>query len=146
MTLPDATLPSIPVVDLRAIGPARHAVASREQVLALRDDCMSFLAPPARMLLPIMDAAARRWLRRSRSPYVADVEAIAAALGQSGAWFLNAAYQWGCTTLARDEKGVPWLARTLDWPFPGLGRRLEVARMHGPAGDFDSVTWPGYVG
>ena len=41
---------------------------------------------------------------------------------------------------------MPWLARTLDWPFPGLGRHLEVARMRGPAGDFDNVTWPGYVG
>jgi hypothetical protein len=145
-TLPDATLPSIPVVDLRAIGPVPHAIENRERVLALRDECLTFLAPPARMMLPVMDAVARRWLSRSRSPYVAEVEAIAAALGHPGAWFLNAAYQWSCTTLAREEAGVPWLARTLDWPFPGLGRRLEVARMRGPAGDFDNVTWPGYVG
>src|SRR5262249_60146289 len=47
---------------------------------------------------------------------------------------------------ACDEGGVPWLARTLDWPFPGLGRYLEVARMRGPAGDFDNIAWPGYVG
>src|SRR5262249_31012177 len=32
------------------------------------------------------------------------------------------------------------------WPFPGLGRYLEVARMRGPAGDFDNIAWPGYVG
>jgi hypothetical protein len=41
---------------------------------------------------------------------------------------------------------VPWLARTLDWPFPGLGRQVEIARMRGPAGAFDAVTWPGFVG
>jgi hypothetical protein len=36
--------------------------------------------------------------------------------------------------------------RTLDWPFTGLGRYAEVARMRGSGGDFFSVTWPGYVG
>jgi hypothetical protein len=36
--------------------------------------------------------------------------------------------------------------RTLDWPFRGLGRHLEVARMRGPAGDFFNVAWPGYAG
>ena len=61
-------------------------------------------------------------------------------------WLLNASYQWGCTARACDEDGVPWLLRTLDWPFHGLGRHAEVARMRGAAGDFFSVTWPGYVG
>ena len=50
------------------------------------------------------------------------------------------------TALAREEGGVPWLARTLDWPFPGLGRFVEIARMRGAAGEFFNVTWPGYVG
>ena len=57
--------------------------------------------------------------------------AIAAALGFPGIWFLNGSYQWSCTALAREEDGVPWLARTLDWPFPGLGRHVEIARMRG---------------
>ena len=76
----------------------------------------------------------------------ADVAAIAAALGFPGIWFLNGSYEWGCTAAARDEDGAPWLARTLDWPYPGLGRHLEVARMRGTAGEFFNVTWPGYVG
>ena len=54
---------------------------------------------------------------------------IAAALGFPGIWFLNGSYQWSCTALAREEDGAPWLARTLDWPFPGLGRYVEIARM-----------------
>jgi hypothetical protein len=93
-----------------------------------------------------MDWFARHWLKRSHSPYVPEVEAIATSLGFAGVWFLNGSYQWGCTSLARDEDGVPWLARTLDWPFPGLGRHAEVARMRGEAGEFFSITWPGYVG
>ena len=67
-------------------------------------------------------------------------------LGFPGIWFLNGSYQWSCTALAREEDGAPWLARTLDWPFPGLGRFVEIARMRGPAGEFYNVTWPGYVG
>jgi hypothetical protein len=61
-------------------------------------------------------------------------------------WLLNASYQWGCTALAREQDGVPWLIRTLDWPFTGLGRYMEVAHMRGACGDFFSVTWPGYAG
>ena len=113
--------------DVRDGGPVRHAAEGRARARALRDDCVTWLAPPARLLLPAMDGFARRWLRRSRSPYVADVETIAATLRFPGIWFLNSSYEWGCTTAARDEGGVPWLARTLDWPFPGLGRHIEIA-------------------
>src|SRR5882672_2263276 len=140
-----ALLP-VPVVDMRDGGPARHALEGPARALSLRDECLSFFPRATQRMLPVLDAAARRWLRRWASPYVPEVEAIATAFGFPGIWFLNGSYQWGCTTLAREEAGVPWLARTLDWPFPGLGRHLEIARMRGPAGPFDVATWPGYVG
>src|SRR5262249_33624151 len=151
-------LVSIPVVDVRAGGPVRHALDARARAPALRCDCMTWVPGAgravgmrgwrgaARMLLPAMDAVTRRWLKRSYSPYIGDVEAIAAALGFPGIWFLNGTYQWGCTAVAREQNGVPWLARTLDWPFPGLGRHVEIARMRGAAGEFFNVTWPGYAG
>ena len=139
-------LVSIPIVDFRDGGLVGHASNERVRARALGDECLSWLPAPARALLPALDALTRSWLRRSQSPYIADVEAIAAALGFPGIWFLNGSYEWGCTTVARDQGGVPWLARTLDWPFPGLGRHLEVARMRGSAGDFVNVTWPGYAG
>src|SRR5215467_4756087 len=141
-----AQLPVIAVIDVRDGGPIRHA---RERVMvaqALRDDCLAWFPAAVVPLLPFMDRMARRWLRRAHSPYVADIEAIAAALGFPGIWLLNGSYQWGCTALARQEGAAPWLARTLDWPFPGLGRHAEVAHLRGPAGSFLSVTWPGYVG
>src|SRR6266436_1751479 len=142
----EAELVCIPVVDVREGGAVRHAVDARARARALRDDCVTWLPRGARMLLPAMDALTRRWLQRSHSPYVMDLEAIAVALGFPGIWFLNGTYQWGCTAVARDEDGVPWLARTLDWPFPGLGRHVEIARMRGAAGEFINVTWPGYAG
>src|SRR5215469_10302780 len=139
-------LPAIPVVDIAPGGLPRHAAESAARAQALREECLSALPRSARLMLPAIDALTRRWLMRSASPYVAEIAAIVAALDAPGIWFLNGSYEWGCTAPARDEGGVPWLARTLDWPFAGLGRHVEIARMQGPAGEFWSVTWPGFVG
>ncbi|MEA2938743.1 MAG: hypothetical protein QOC56_2247 [Alphaproteobacteria bacterium] len=146
MTSMSDALATIPVVQVPAGGLVQYAIDGRERMRALRDDCVAWLPRPASSLLPAIDGVTRRWLKRSRSPYIAEVETIAAVLGFPGVWFLNGCYQWGCTAVAREQGGALWLARTLDWPFPGLGRHLEVARMRGAAGAFDNVTWPGYVG
>jgi hypothetical protein len=134
------------MIDVRDGGPVRLATDGRATALALRDDCLTWLPERLRRLVPALDAVTRCWLVRSQSPYVGEIEAIAAALGTAGIWFLNGSYQWGCTAAARDEEDAPWLARTLDWPFPGLGRHMQIARMRGPAGEFLNVTWPGYAG
>jgi hypothetical protein len=139
-------LPAIPLTDIREHGPVRHAMQSHARARALRDECLAWLPKPVHLLVPAMDAVTRRWLERSCSPYIGEVEAISAALGFAGIWFLNGTYQWGCTAVARDEEDSPWLARTLDWPFHGLGRHIEMARMQGPAGEFFNVGWPGYAG
>ena len=142
-----SSLATIPIADIAPGGQVQHAIDDRARAQALRDDCLAWLPRAARLALPALDAMTRHWLKRSASPYVAEIAAIAAALDYSGIWFLNGCYQWGCTALAREEAdGTPWLARTLDWPFPGLGRHVEIARMRGPAGAFDTVTWPGFVG
>lgn len=141
-----AGLTVIPFNDVRVRGLLQHAIEHGNRARSLRDECLAFFPRAAAPLLPALDAAARHWLTRSRSPYVDEIARIAAALGFPGVWFLNDSYQWGCTAIARDEDGVPWLARTLDWPFPGLGRHVEVIQMTGSAGDFLNVTWPGYAG
>jgi hypothetical protein len=140
------TLSAIPLSDLRDGGPERHAECNVERVRALRDACLAVFPRAILPTVPALDLLSRRWLARSRSPYLPEIARIADVLGFSGVWLLNASYQWGCTARACDEDGVPWLLRTLDWPFHGLGRHAEVARMRGAAGDFFSVTWPGYVG
>ena len=141
-----ADVAPIPVMDARLGGLVRHASEDHLRARALSEECIRWLPGAMQALLPALDAATRGWLRRSSSPYVKEVEAIAAVLDIPGIWFLNGSYEWGCTALARDEDGAPWLARTLDWPFPGLGRHVEVVRMQGEVGDFLNVTWPGYVG
>jgi hypothetical protein len=141
-----APLNPIPVVDIRDGGTLRHAREGEARARALRADLLSWFPLLSRPLMPVLDFFARRWLVRAGSPYVEEIKAIATLLGFPGIWFLNNSYQWCCTALARDEGAVPWLARTLDWPFPGLGRHVEIAHMRGPAGDFYNVVWPGYVG
>ena len=136
----------MPVVDIRDVGTVGYAREAHLRARALRDDCLSWFPRPAAAAVPLLDRLNRAWLHRSASPYVSEIEAIAGVLGFSGVWLLNGSYQWGCTTRALDQGDAAWLLRTLDWPFPGLGRHLEIARMSGAVGDFVSVTWPGYVG
>lgn len=146
MNLSVSSFATVPLVDIREAGVVRYAAAALPRARQLRDECIAWLPRAAGSALPAMDAVTRRWLRRSSSPYVGEIEQIASTVGLPGIWFLNGCFQWGCTSLAREQQGVPWLVRTLDWPFPGLGRRLEVVRMAGTEGAFDSVTWPGYAG
>ncbi|HZC57199.1 MAG TPA: hypothetical protein VE396_14320 [Xanthobacteraceae bacterium] len=141
-----SNLTDIPVIDLRDGGAPRHAQQCAERARALRDTCLNFFPRAALPLVPVLDRASRYWLARARSPYMSEIAEIAGALGFSGVWLLNASYQWACTARACEQGGVPWLVRTLDWPFAGLGRYAEVAHMRGACGDFYSVTWPGYVG
>jgi hypothetical protein len=141
-----AALPAIPIVDIRAGGPPQHARQAAAEARALRDACLGLFPAPLRPLIPALDWVSRRWLAQTRSPYLPEIAALAAALEFSGIWLLNASYQWGCTSLALEQDGTPWLIRTLDWPFSGLGRYAAVAQMRGACGDFFSVTWPGYVG
>jgi hypothetical protein len=85
-------------------------------------------------------------MQRSGTPYLGEIETVARAIGQPGIWLLHGAYLLGCTALADEGPDGPRLRRTLDWPFPGLGRLVEVVRRHGTAGDYLNVTWPGFVG
>ena len=92
-------------LDLREGGPPAHAGQRREQALALRTACLDWL-PCGGLLARLADPLARWWLRRSASPLVGEIDAI---------------------------------ART-------LGRLVEVTRQRGAAGEFLSVTWPGFAG
>ena len=98
--------------------------------------------------LRLADDASRKWSRRVISPYAGVVDHVDRMIGAKGAYLLNYAYEWGCTTGALDDaaQGGPTLMRVLDWPFHGLGRALVVTRSNGPAGPYDSLTWPGFAG
>ncbi len=96
----------------------------------------------------IGDPISRRWLTRQANPYLAEINAIAAALDRPGAYFLNVVYEWACSTSAApdpDGRGARMI-RVLDWGLAGLGAHLVVRRQTSVAGDYDNITWPGFVG
>jgi hypothetical protein len=137
------TLPAIPLVDARS---DPLVLADPAAVRALRDAVFGPFKAAILPALPMADRIARRWLRRSASPYLAELDAAAKRTGVAGLYAINISYEYGCTTLAREGEGGPMLRRTLDWPFLGLGRAVVVARRAGPAGEFYDATWPGAVG
>src|SRR5271154_5240260 len=89
------TLPDIPIVDLRDGGPPLHAERSVSQARALRDACLGFFPRAALPLVPVLDGLSRRWLARSRSPYVPEIERIAASLQFSRGGLVQGALPWG---------------------------------------------------
>jgi hypothetical protein len=140
----DSGLPTIPVIDVRRGGPIAHARLQRERMMALRDACFSFV-PGSLRLAPVLDKVSSAWLARTPSPYLNEIAAISGLVAGGGVWFVNASYEWGCTTRV-DAAPTPRLWRTLDWPFPGLGKHVAVALQDGGAGVYANVTWPGAVG
>jgi hypothetical protein len=136
---------TVPIIDIREGGPPAHARLRRSQALALRAACLDWL-PCGGLLARLADPLARQWLRRSASPLIGEIEAIARTVGRPGVWLLHGAYAFGCTALADESAEGPVLRRTLDWPFPGLGRLVEVTRQRGEAGEFLNVSWPGFAG
>ncbi|CAN2533323.1 hypothetical+protein [Methylocapsa aurea] len=137
----------IPLLDVREGGPIAHAAARVAAALALRDACLAPMPRWGHVCLAPVDRLARAWLRKSASRYFEDLERIAEILGFHGAATLNMSYLFACTTQAFvDPFGAPTIRRSLDWPFRGLGRGVEIAWAAGPAGGFYNVTWPGAVG
>jgi hypothetical protein len=138
-------LPDIPLVDVGKAGPV--ALLEME-----RGRAESLIAAGRRQYLgPVIDALdcyTRGWARRSESPYLAELESMAAAGLPGGLWFMNFSFEWGCTSGAAPDPAAPGvrLLRTLDWPFHGLGRHVLVARQEGPAGASYNITWAGFVG
>jgi hypothetical protein len=137
--------PAIAVIDVREGGPVAHARARRDRMIALRDACFSIVPGLLHGLAPALDRLSSSWLARTPSPYLDEIAAISDIAGRAGVWFVNASYEWGCTARV-DAAPAPFLRRTLDWPFPGLGRHVEVALQDGGAGTYANVTWPGAVG
>lgn len=140
-----AGLPEIPVIDLGDGGALALFEAERERALAL------LAAGRGRFpawLLRSGEGVSAAWLARSRTPYLAELHALAAALPGPGALLLNTSYEWACTGAVGPAPAgqANRLLRVLDWPFDGLGRHVVAARLNAPAGPWVNLTWPGFVG
>jgi hypothetical protein len=135
----------VPLVDVSDARATAHVRGREAEALAVREACLGWL-PLGGLLARLADPIVRGWMKRAGTPYAPEIDAVARTLKQPGIWLLHGAYLFGCTALADDTAHGPRLRRTLDWPFPGLGRLVEVRRQRGAAGEFLNVTWPGFVG
>ncbi len=145
---PAGTLPEIPLRDHRQDGLLGHTLAEIGAARALMDTVIRGLGPGGHLLragLRPADRIAARWLQRAGDPYLDEILAMARALGRPGGVAFALSYEFGCTARVFDG-ARPRLFRTLDWPFRGLGDRVEVVRLSGPAGDWVTATWPGVLG
>lgn len=133
------------LVDVRDAASDAHLRQRESEALAVRDACLVWL-PLGGLLARLADPIVRGWMKRAGTAYAAEIDSVARTLKKPGIWLLHGAYLFGCTALADEGEKGPRLRRTLDWPFPGLGRLAEVRRQRGAAGEFLNVTWPGFVG
>jgi hypothetical protein len=142
------SLPEIPVVELGDRPPVALVAAHPERTAALLSAARRDFTRP---ILIAGDAACRRWLTKSNSPYRGEIAEVAAALPSPGGWLLNLSHEWGCSSGVAaapelSDGGANRLLRALDWPMPGLGENLLAVRRRGRAGPWVDLTWPGFVG
>jgi len=136
---------SITLVDVRDGAPEGHLRQREAEARAVRDACLGWL-PLGGLLARLADPIVRASMKRAGTAYAAEIDSVARTLKKPGIWLLHGAYLFGCTALGDEGEKGPRLRRTLDWPFPGLGRLAEVRHQRGAAGEFLNVTWPGFVG
>ena len=143
-------LPPIPFSDIRGGTPLDllklHEATARALASAAINTFGMVSRAAAAALMPAGDRASRAWLARTDNPHLDEIDALASHLGIRGVYFLNAIFEWGCTSGVWRAKDGPTMHRVLDWGFPDLGKHMVVALQSGPAGDFYNITWPGLAG
>ncbi|MEM9098156.1 MAG: hypothetical protein AAGC79_06470 [Pseudomonadota bacterium] len=143
-----AELPEIPVRDPGPGGLGSYSLNNIEGAEGLMDAVIHGFGPLGTLIRPFLgpaDRLAQRHLARIGDPYLAEIEATKRAMGRPGAIAFALSYEAGCT--ARVFPGeAPVLFRTLDWPFKGIGHRIEIVRLQSPAGPWITATWPGLAG
>lgn len=139
------TLPAIPVMDCGLDFPVATLNAHLERAHALLDLATRRVPVTA---LRRLDGVSKAWLVKWNNAHLPEIETVARILDRPGAYFFSVNYEWGCTCrVATSPNGTgARLIRVLDWKTPGLGRNVVAARVSAPAGQFVTLTWPGYTG
>ncbi len=141
---------SIPFVDLRGKTPIdllrAYPDKARDLIRCGRRSYgrLSYAASAA--LLPLSDRLSYRWLKRTRNPYLHEIESCAEIVSDRGIYTFNVSYEWGCTSGAWRTGETVSILRVLDWPFPDLGKHMVIALQQGRGGIYYNVTWPGLSG
>ncbi len=138
-------LKEIPIIEVDKNWPLQTLEHFPEHAEILLDNAAKRFS---NLTLKIGDFQSKRWLNKSNSPYIKDIENVHQNTNKPGAYLLNISYEWGCTCQAAlDPKTqTPRLIRVLDWPDEGLGEYVIAAKIKNDFGNWTSLTWPGYAG
>jgi len=141
-----AKLPLVTVDEFASLKMCRHDLDSLHALVR------SALSQRSHPVLPIfihlVDYLSHRWLARQAGAYLDEIRQVASLLAQPGAFFLNAVYEWSCSTSVGPDPsgdGVRMI-RVLDWGLSGMGRHAIIAKHTTEHGPFYNATWPGYAG
>ena len=91
---PPTALAPIPVHEVGPAFPLETLVREEARAHALLNAATRYVP---RAALAALDAVSRRWLARSSSAHLAEIDAIARRLARPGAYFLSVNDEWGCT-------------------------------------------------
>lgn len=144
-TLGQDRLPDIPIIETGPDFPMATLIADEARAQSLLDLATHGAPAPA---LKVLDSISRRWLVKWKNKHLDEIDAVAARLGRPGAYFLSVNYEWACTCRVSPSPigKSARLIRVLDWKTPGLGQNICAARVNGAAGEYVTLTWPGYTG
>jgi len=139
-------------IPLVQVGAHASAAMCRHDLDRMQALVRSALSRRSHFLLPFVaktvDNISRAWLTRQIDSYLEEIRHVAALLGRPGAFFLNAVYEWSCSTSVGPDPSDPGarMIRVLDWGLAGMGKHAIIARHETPHGAFYNATWPGYAG
>lgn len=140
----------IPFIDLRGKTPIdllrAYPDRARDMLKAARRSWGVFSDAASLAALPVADRLSHRWLKKRRNPYLYEIETFADLVRKPGVVALNLSFEWGCTAGVWRAGETVALLRTLDWPFPAMGKYAVVALQEGKAGAFYNITWPALSG
>lgn len=139
----------IPEWDHRAGGLPAFVHARRQAAAGVMEavlDGFGLAGAALRPLLPLCDRVAARRLAAMNDPYREEIHALPSLIGRPGPVAFSLSYEFGCTARVFDDGTAPRVLRVLDWPFHGLGQRIEVVHLSGLAGNWVTATWPGIMG
>jgi hypothetical protein len=143
------SIAEIPLVHVDAHASAATCRHDLDRMQALVRSAMSrrshFVLP---FVTRLVDDISYVWLARQVDSYLEEIRHVAGLLGRPGAFFLNAVYEWSCSTSvgpAPSGRGARMI-RVLDWGLAGMGKHAVIARHETPHGVFYNATWPGYAG
>lgn len=143
------SIADIPLIDVDAHASAAMCRHDLDRMQAL---VRSALGRRSHFVLPyvtrFVDHISHAWLNRQADSYLDEIRHVAGLLGRPGAFFLNAVYEWSCSTSvgpAPSGCGARMI-RVLDWGLAGMGKHAVIARHATKFGAFYNATWPGYAG